>query len=957
MKHLLDNKRKKILLFLGIISIFATYFILAPMGDGYQDINKDYYKFNTVSTSQEALFKKVTDSYFFIQISTKNSATGRIVFLQPANIRFNFSIAPASSTGNIDFRIKKNGKIIQKVLVTAKSQLFLDVRTGDEIEIIATGHGNSFFHRADLRIKIKDRWHFLYSCIPVFLWFILFIFLFTKGYAVIFINSYFIFLLSLLAEKINWGAQDLRTAIIYTSLAMGFTFLFILFQQKSSQSLRFKVLSACLHIVFFAAYVVPALFIAYTINYGASIDRHTVVALLQSNYKEVWEHALSFIPLQWGLIASLISAIFIALLWKQKKMKGVEIKASYLIVLILITFTIGLAQLKHPKIPELIIMSSYRYTRQLILFRKFQSSRTKGVDITASKTEEDEIYIVVIGESLNKQHMGLYGYARETTPNLSKMENLIVFQNAYSSHTHTGATLSLALTEANQLNEKKYHQSPSIINIINKSHAETHWISNQNLMGPWDNMAAAIGLEAKNVVSINSTIGKRVRADKYDGGMIKEVENVLMEKTKKSRIIFVHLMGSHSHYCARYPKNEFPLFTGSLKPGNFGSTISSDSKKFNWENINCYDNSVLYNDYVVSSLLKIVQKKGGVTGFLYISDHSEDIFNNLGHNSGSFTYEMTEIPMLAWFSPKYKKRYPNKFQALLNNTQSLYSNGFLYDTLIGIFNIKTKRYHSKYDLSSSNYELKPSEAYVLRRKKKYTDSDNAIYWTRKNTMDLVQSKQSNRVFLSKVNSLGKLKEAWNNGFRSFGLNLWLAKDGNLHLGENANSLGLKLENYLSKISHKKIQRLVLELKNLNEHNYKKILKQLDGIDKKFKIKNKSILVFSLTMPILKKIQKKGWSVSRHLLPMEKKLSKSEAQKWGAKISQKMKTANLRALSFNRELYPLVKRYVKIKNINYHVNYTLHLEEDSFMELLTKDKVFMDKRVKTIFIPNKSKFDL
>ena len=411
---------------------------------------------------------------------------------------------------------------------------------------------------------------------------------------------------------------------------------------------------------------------------------------------------LVFIPFHWGLIGSLISAIFIALLWKQKKIKGVEIKVSYLIVLILTTFTIGLAQLKHPKIPELIIMSSYRYTRQLILFRKFQSSRTKETGITASKTEKDETYIMVIGEALNKQHMGLYGYARETTPRLSESAyngELIVFKNAYSSHTHTGATLSLALTEANRLNEKKYHQSPSIVNIINKSHAETYWISNQNLMGPWDNMAAAIGLEAKNVVSLNSTIGKRVRADKYDGRMIKEVESVLMKKANKSRIIFVHLMGSHSHYCARYPKNEFPLFTGNLKPGNFGSTISIDSKKPDWddskktnlEDINCYDNSVLYNDYVVSSLLKALQKKGGITGFLYISDHSEDVFNNLGHNSGSFTYEMTEIPMLAWFSPKYQKRYPNKFQTLLEKTNSLYSNEFLYDTLIGIFNIKTKK--------------------------------------------------------------------------------------------------------------------------------------------------------------------------------------------------------------------------------------------------------------------------
>ena len=142
------------------------------------------------------------------------------------------------------------------------------------------------------------------------------------------------------------------------------------------------------------------------------------------------------------------------------------------------------------------------------------------------------------------------------------------------------------------------------------------------------------------------------------------------------------------------------------------------------------------------------------------------------------------------------------------------------------------------------------------------------------------------------------------------------------------------------------------LKNANKSNYKEILKQLDTIDEKFRIRNKSLIASSTV-----EIQDKGWPVSHQVPSPAKKLSPVEAQKWGAKISQQIKTENLRALSFDRELYPLVRRYVKAKNINYHVNYTLHLEEDSFMDLLTKDTVFMDKRVKTILIPNKSKFDL
>ena len=757
--------------------------------------------------------------------------------------------------------------------------------------------------------------------------------------------------MSLLAEKINWGAQDLRTAIIYTSLAMGFTLLFILFQQKSSQSKKFKILYFCIHIVFFAAYIVPALFIAYTINYGASIDRTTVTALLQSDYKEVWEHAISFIPLHWAFIASIVSAIFITLLLKQKKIKGIEIKTSCLVIPMIVTFALGLGQLKHPKIPKLIIISSYQYARELILFRKFQSSRAIEVGIMASKNEEDELYIVAIGESLNKQHMSLYGYPRETSPNLSIVRDegeLLIFTNAYSSHTHTTDVLSLSLTEANQLNKKKYHQSPSIINIINKSRTETHWISNQNLMGVWDNLISVIALESKNVVSLNSTIGKRVRPNKYDEEMIKELETILMKNTNKSRVIFVHLIGNHTHYCSRYPK-KYSLFTDNLRPEIFGSTVP---KKSHWGTINCYDNSVLYNDYVVSSLLKVLQKKDGISGFFYLSDHSEDVFNNLGHNSGNFTYDMTEIPMIAWLSGKYRKRYPNKFRILSKNTSTIYPNDFLYDTLIGLFNIKTKNYNSKYDLSSPNYSLNANQAYTLSGKRKYTDKSNNIYWTRKNTSDLIKMNQSNRVFLSNANSLGKLKEAWNNGFRSFEFNLWFTKDGLLRLGRNANSLGSSLKDYLKAMEYKKIKRLVFKLKNLDEKNYKEVLEQLEHINKIFKIKNKTIIISSSNML---NIQKKGWSVSHYIPP-----TTSKPQKWALKISQELNKISPLMLSFDKELYPMVKRYLEPKigkNISYNIRHTLHLEESSFISLLKKDRIFMDKRVKTILIPNKSKFDL
>lgn len=65
--------------------------------------------------------------------------------------------------------------------------------------------------------------------------------------------------------------------------------------------------------------------------------------------------------------------------------------------------------------------------------------------------EKDKgIYILVIGESETRDHMHAYGYSRETTPWLDSMvskSGTILFQHAYSNHTHTVPALTYALSE------------------------------------------------------------------------------------------------------------------------------------------------------------------------------------------------------------------------------------------------------------------------------------------------------------------------------------------------------------------------------------------------------------------------------------------------------------------------------------------------------------------------------
>lgn len=114
-------------------------------------------------------------------------------------------------------------------------------------------------------------------------------------------------------------------------------------------------------------------------------------------------------------------------------------------------------------------------------------------------------------------------------------------------------------------------------------------------------------------------------------------------------------MGSHIDYKIRYPEqwnhfneNDYPELKDSQK-----DVIAS------------YDNSILYNDYVVSEILKCFESEETLA--LYFSDHGQDIFESsddyYGHAlKGNHISEVAaiQIPFFVYMSPKYQENFPQE---------------------------------------------------------------------------------------------------------------------------------------------------------------------------------------------------------------------------------------------------------------------------------------------------------
>ena len=772
--------------------------------------------------------------------------------------------------------------------------------------------------------------------------------------------------------------------------------IFIIFGKLLYNKSKFLAWSFC-SVLTFLFLLIPAFYIIFYIKFDTYITTDIIYAILQTNPREAYEFIISS-----GLVNPIILFILIISILpysffvnKYRKIKKVEI---YFIILSTLFFGIithgGLKQ----RIVWGIFLDVKEYHGNLKRFQEFQErvknenklkrfqefqkrvkndNKLKRFQELQKRVKNDnshffsnkefrgesETYIIIIGESLNKRHMGLYGYFRKTTPMLSTKKDLLIFNNTYSSHTHTEHTLSLALTEANQYNKLKYYQSLSIIDILNKANIETSLITNQPLYGLWNHTVSIIANNVNHLVRINKNIVEDIGTLHFDGAVLEKVEDILMRKASKHRAIFVHLMGSHGVYCSRFPK-KFRYFKGQLSRSIYGRY----SLRGHQQRINCYDNSVLYNDFVVHGLLDLLKKKSGRNGFIYFSDHSEDVLNNLSHNSAKFTYAMTDIPFIAWFSEEYQSYYNEKYNILKDRLDTVFSNDLIFDLLIGIFDIKTDRHEKSFDLSSKEFSLKEEQALVLHGKKKYVDPQNERYIQKVNIRNLINSDQDIKILPQRVNTLGKLKDIWADGYKAFEIDVRFDKDKDcLHVGhDNQTAIGVCLVGFLKNIPVQEVKKIWVDLKNLNRKNYKKVLKSLSRIKKSLDIKEQFIIEVSSTIDELSVLSQDGYHTSYYLptnkiIKMLKENDESAMKGLARRIIRQSHRQKLSALSFDYRAYPFVKNFVEPKlssSIVYHLwDMALSLKDIKFFKKIKNKNYYRDKRVKTILIPYKSMFHL
>ncbi len=280
--------------------------------------------------------------------------------------------------------------------------------------------------------------------------------------------------------------------------------------------------------------------------------------------------------------------------------------------------------------------------------------------------------VLVIGESARADHFGLNGYARPTTPMLSAIPGLVSFSDVRSCAAATRISVPCLLTRATESDPKISSGETSLISIFRHFGFDTAWISTNQIYGTYDTPVTAVANEAQQQIFPISM--ENLQTGAFDEELIQPLRQFLAGSSPR-KLVVLHQRGSHWNYNDRYPP-AFRTFT----PTCDGNTSAPDCK--NGDLINGYDNSILYTDHVLGSVIEALLGRSAL--LMYTSDHGQSLGED-GYflHGASQRVEQRHVPMIWWASDLFRQRHPKVIPALLNKRTQPASHDNVFHSVLG----------------------------------------------------------------------------------------------------------------------------------------------------------------------------------------------------------------------------------------------------------------------------------
>ncbi|EAH5121886.1 DUF1705 domain-containing protein, partial [Campylobacter coli] len=414
-----------------------------------------------------------------------------------------------------------------------------------------------------------------------------------------------------------------------------------------------KYLTKILSIFFILSSCTSLYFITF---YGVLIDSDMIQNVMQTDIKEVKD------LLSWRLvllaIVVLLFCVFILRIriennTEQGFFKKIRVRvlsallgcSIFLIAFVplsktFIPFFRTYNEIRMYNVPFYPIYAVYRYCVRFVKVKP--EFKTIANDAYRENNHTKKLLVLVVGETARAANYSLGGYAKNDTNFYTKKDNVVFFDNFSSCGTATAVSLPCMFSLSKRQNYSSSEYQENVMDILQKTGVKASWIDNNS-------------------------------------GGCKGVCDRLSDKQQLS-----------SDWDENLLPYEFKKFIPTCDTNELSKC---DSEAL----INTYDNTLLYTDYLLSEIIKLLkEKKDYESSLIYLSDHGE----SLGEN-GIYLHGMpyaiapsyqTHIPVIFWSNDK-------KLMMTAQNHKGLkLSQDNLFSTLLGYFDVKTMVYESDYDL-------------------------------------------------------------------------------------------------------------------------------------------------------------------------------------------------------------------------------------------------------------------
>lgn len=287
------------------------------------------------------------------------------------------------------------------------------------------------------------------------------------------------------------------------------------------------------------------------------------------------------------------------------------------------------------------LLMPWSYTVNSIRFYNAEKKRNrKAIPLPDARitTPGKDVCVLIIGESARRENFSLYGYNRPTNPLLGKDSVTALRAEAAATYTTAGVKAILDHKPTNKLYE-------ILPNYLFRNGVDVVWRTTN-----WGEPPVHIDryYKSKDLQKMYP------KADsKFDEILLAGLKEEILSCPKNKMLVILHTSTSHGPtYNKKYPPR-FEVFTPVCQTVEMAKANPK-------ELMNAYDNTIVYTDYLVHSVIEILKEiPQRRSCMMFVSDHGESLGEgNLymhGVPMAVAPKEQIEIPFIVWTSDKNMK--------------------------------------------------------------------------------------------------------------------------------------------------------------------------------------------------------------------------------------------------------------------------------------------------------------